>query len=282
MRKLGAFIAYTLLLLIIGRNLSFLPLLGSPPKAQTENTALKEKIQKLVKEQKGNYGISFKDLKTGNYFGINQEMMMTAASVNKVPIIAVLYSLENKGKINFNDQVTLQKEDLQDYGTGSLRYQKPGGTYSIKTLAKLTLQQSDNTAAHILANKIGEEVIQSTINSWGLKQTDIINNQTSSSDMQRLFEKIYRYEITTEGKTREFLSFMTETENEDRLPADLPSSASVIHKTGDGVGFIHDVGIIRVKGHTFFLGVLTSDIGSEEAQTRQTIAEIAKIIADSY
>lgn len=282
MRKLGAFIAYTLLLLIIGRNLSFLPLLGSPPKTQAENTALKEKIQKLVKEQKGNYGISFKDLKTGNYFGINQEMMMTAASVNKVPIIAVLYSLENKGKINFNDQVTLQKEDLQDYGTGSLRYQKPGGTYSIKTLAKLTLQQSDNTAAHILANKIGEEVIQSTINSWGLKQTDIINNQTSSSDMQRLFEKIYRYEITTEGKTREFLSFMTETENEDRLPADLPSSASVIHKTGDGVGFIHDVGIIRVKGHTFFLGVLTSDIGSEEAQTRQTIAEIAKIIADSY
>lgn len=280
MRKLGAFIAYTLLLLIIGRNLSFLPLLGSPPKTQTEDTALKEKVQKLLKEQKGNYGVSFKDLKTGNYFGINQEMMMTAASVNKVPIIAVLYYLENKGKINFNDQVTLQKEDIQDYGTGSLRYQKPGGTYSIKTLAKLTLQQSDNTAAHILANKIGEDVIQSTINSWGLKQTDIINNQTSSSDMQRLFEKIYRHEITTEGKTRELLSFMTE--NEDRLPSLLPSTASVIHKTGDGVGFIHDVGIITVKGHTFFLGVLTSDIGSEETQTRQTIAEIAKIIADSY
>ena len=109
MRKLGAFIAYTLLLLIIGRNLSFLPLLGSPPKTQVEDTSLKEKIQKLIKEQKGNYAVSFKDLKTGNYFGINQEMMVTAASVNKVPIIAVLYYLENKGKISFNDQVTLQK-----------------------------------------------------------------------------------------------------------------------------------------------------------------------------
>lgn len=75
---------------------------------------------------------------------------------------------------------------------------------------------------------------------------------------------------------------MTETENEDRLPADLPSSASVIHKTGDGVGFIHDVGIITLGTHSFFLGVLTSDIGSQETQTRKTIAEIAKMVADSY
>jgi len=280
MRKLATIIVYTLILLVIGRNLSFLPDFSTDH--IPDSTDLKNKVQKIIADKKGNYGISYLDLTTGKTFGINDTMMMTGASVNKVPIIAVLYYLENHGKINFNDQVTLQESDLQDYGTGSLRYQKPGGTYSLKSLIKLTLKESDNTAAHILNDKIGTDVIQKIITSWGMTQTDMGNNQTSSSDMAILLKKIYDNQITTPGKTKELLSFMTQTENEDRLPSELPKNTVVSHKTGDGVGFLHDVGIITKGEHTFFLGVLTSDIGSDEKGTKKTIGDIAKTIFDSY
>lgn len=280
MRKLITVIVYTIILLIVGRNLAFLPTFSDNHIPDASN--VKNKVQKIITGKKGNYAISYLDLKTGSTFGINDTMMMTAASINKVPIIAVLYYLENKGKIGFNEQITLQENDIQDYGTGSLRYEEPGGTYTVKSLAKLTLQQSDNTAAHILANKIGMDVIQQTINDWGLSQTSMNDNQTTSSDMAILFKKIYTNEITTAAKTKELLSFMTHTEIEDRLPSQLPSSVTVSHKTGDGVGFLHDVGIITKENTVFFLGVLSSDIGSDETTAKQTIGSIAKTVFDSY
>lgn len=280
MRKLVTVIVYTIVLLLIGRNLAFLP--DFQQNHIPDSTDLKTKVQKVIAGKKGNYAVTYLDLKTGKSFGINDTMMMTAASVNKVPIIAVLYYLENQGKIGFNEQVTLQDSDIQDYGSGSIRYGGAGQTYTIKSLAKLTLQESDNTAAHVLANKIGMDVIQSTINSWGLTQTSMNNNQTTTSDMAILFKRIYENKVTTPAKTKELLSFMTDTDIEDRLPSLLPDEAVVEHKTGDGVGFLHDVGIIRNDDDAFFVGVLTSDTGPDEASTKQTIGSIAKVIYDSY
>ena len=64
--------------------------------------------------------------------------------------------------------------------------------YSLRNLAKLALKQSDNTAAHVLSLKIGEENVQKLVDSWGLKQTDMVNNKTTVYDMSVLFEKIYK------------------------------------------------------------------------------------------
>ncbi len=94
---------------------------------------IKAETEKTISGRRGNYGIYFADFSTGQNFGINEKEMFVAASVNKVPIVATFYYLENKGKINFDKQITLQKRDIQDYGTGSLRYAKPGSTYSEKT-----------------------------------------------------------------------------------------------------------------------------------------------------
>jgi beta-lactamase class A len=280
MRKFLTIIVYTCVVLLIGRNLIFLPrfsVLSSPTSVASD---LKKETESIVKGKKGNYGVYFSDLTSGQNFGIHEREMFTAASVNKVPIVAVLYYLEHQGKVDFNDQITLQKRDIQDYGTGSLRYQKPGSTYSIKTLAKLALQQSDNTAAHILGERIGLDVVQDTITSWGLTQTDMEENQTTPYDMYLLFKKIYNHELTTDARSKELLSFMQDTDIEDRIPALLSSGTIVYHKTGDAVGSLNDVGIIMHDNKPFFLAVLTSDIGNTEAETKTTIATIAKSVID--
>jgi beta-lactamase class A len=280
MRKLFTILIYTLVILLIGRNLPFLPrfaVLSDPASIATD---IKRDTEKTIAGKKGNYGVYFADLTHDRTFGINEKEMFKAASVNKVPIVATFYSLENKGKLDFDKQITLQERDIQDYGTGSLRYQKPGATYSLKTLAKLALKQSDNTAAHILGEYIGRDVIQGYMEELGLRQTSIEENTTSPYDMYLLFKKIYENKITSEGKTQELLGFMTETDIEDRLPAKLPESVIVHHKTGDAVGALHDVGIIMYEDRPYFLGVMTSDIGNQETVTRETIAEIAKHITD--
>lgn len=280
MRKILTIIVYTLVVLLIGRNLPSLPRFTVLSNPETFATDLKRETQNEIQDKKGNYGIYFADLTSGKSFGINERELFKGASVNKVPIVAVLYSLAEEGEIDLDEQITLQQRDMQDYGTGSLRYQKPGTTYSLKTLAKLALKQSDNTAAHILSEKIGKRKIQETIETWGLTQTDMEENLTTPYDLYILFKKIYAHELTSQPRSQELLSFMRDTDIEDRIPLLLAKDIPVYHKTGDAVGGIHDVGIIEHDGKPFFLAVLTSDIGNTEEETRQAIASVAKNIVD--
>lgn len=75
---------------------------------------------------------------------------------------------------------------------------------------------------------------------------------------------------------------MIDTDIEDRLPAEMPDGTAVYHKTGDAIGSLHDVGIIKDGTTIFFLGVLTSDIGDDEQGTKKRIADIAKTILADY
>lgn len=285
-RKFATILVYSFLMLLVGRNVAFLPQFSLFTQTRGDQplfvTKTKQDIQNIIAKANGNYSVYFSDLTDGSSFGINEHEIFTGASINKVQIVTTLYYLENKGKINLDEQITLQQEDIQDYGTGSLRYKKPGSVYSLKTLAKLALQQSDNTAAFIISNRIGVATIQQIIERLGLTQTDMANNKTSLSDMRILFQKIYQDKITTPAKTQELLGFMRDTDIEDRLPALLPKDAVVYHKTADAVGSVHDVGIIEYHGKRFFLGVFTSNVAGKEDTTRVIIAHIAQTVFHAY
>ena len=106
------------------------------------------------------------------------------------------------------------------------------------------------------------------------------NNKTTLTDMHILFKKIYSGEIANKALTNELLDFLKDTDIEDRIPKLLPEDTVVYHKTGDAVGIIHDVGIVEQSNNAFFVGIMTSDIGNREEETKNAIAKIAKIIFD--
>ncbi len=282
MRKILAVVVYTLVILMIGRNLPSLPRFTVFSNPDNRAKEIRQEVLAATDEKKGNYGIYFADLKNGTAFGSNEYQVFTAASVNKVPLVMALYRLAEDGKVNLSEQITLQERDIQDYGTGSLRYEKPGATYTLQTLAKLSLKESDNTAAHILGEKVGHATAQRIIEDFGLTQTSISENTTSSYDLYLLFKGLYEHTLLSEAHSKELLGFMTETAIEDRLPALLPDEAVVAHKTGDEIGNIHDAGIIRMGEDVYFLSVLVSDFGPNETEARRTISEVAKKIVDYY
>ncbi len=273
-RRLAAIFVFAIFFIMLGRHLTFLPVINLS--RDTAENDLKKEVDKIIKNKKGFYSVYYKNFKTNESFGISENQTETGASVNKLPIIAALYYLSSKGKVSLDEKISIQKGDIQDYGTGSIRYQTLPATYSLRNLSKLALRQSDNTAAHVISVKIGEENVQKLIDSWGMKSTNMVNNKTTVYDMGILFEKIYNNQITDSANTKELLEFMTETEFEDRLPKGLPANIKIYHKTGDGEGFVHDLGIIETANGAYYLGVMTSDIGDQEEQTKKTIAEISK------
>lgn len=242
---------------------------------------LKKKVTDAIGDKWNNYSVFVSDLNSSFQMGINEHEVFTGASVNKLYILAALYDQAQNGKINFDQVITLQAEDIQDYGTGSIRYDSPGSTYSVKTLIRLMMQKSDNTAAFLLGNYVvGMDVIQTKLNGWGMTQTDMINNKTSNADAARLMEKIYRGNVTNPALTAEMLGFLKDTDYEDRLPGKLPKDVIVYHKIGSGeTGEVHDVGIV-IHGNTkYYVGILTTGAGDPDAAAKLE-ADVSKIIYD--
>jgi beta-lactamase class A len=115
---------------------------------------------------------------------------------------------------------------------------------------------------------------------FGLTQTNMAANKTSLTDMALLYQKIQNKDVTSPALTKELLGFMQNTDIENRLPGQLPKSTTVYHKTGDGVGFVHDVGIIKDGNDLYFVGVMSADVGGYENQAATTIAHISKRVYD--
>src|SRR3989338_3002767 len=244
-------------------------------------TEIKTDINKELANTTGTFSVYFYDLKTGDNFGINEDIVLTAASVNKIPILAALYHLAGKDEIDLDKIIVPQQKDIQDYGTGSMRYDKPGTPYSIKTLARLMMEKSDNTAAYLLASVIiGMDEIQKLLEEWGLTQTDMENNKTSVKDMFVITKKIYNGEISSEELNKEMVDFMDDSDFEDRISRGVPETITFYHKTGDEVGKVHDVGIVDLPERPYFLGILTTDVTDVE-ETKDKIARISRIVFSS-
>ena len=280
--------------IVVGAKLMMkpIPVISPVPEAPQENRVLaifsrkknpndlEKKIRDIIDDKVKDYSVVVEDYTSPFLMNLSETETFIGASLNKVPILAALYYSAQNGNVNLDQVITVQPEDIQDYGTGSIRYDGAGSTYSVKTLARLMIKQSDNTAAYILANQIiGFDKLQALVRQWGLTQTDMANNKTSNKDMAILFRKIYEEKIVNHAFTQEMLSFMKDTDFETRLPGSLPKEVSVYHKVGTEVGNIHDVGIVTNGKHTYYIGVLTNDI-TDDAATDQLIAKVSKTAYD--
>jgi len=279
---LTIFLSIVLLLFLGKKLIKFSPKNISPlPQESLEKSLTKQEllseIQRLI-EGKGTYSVYIYNLNNKEGFGLGEETVFIAASINKIPILASLYFLAGKGEIDLDKKIALQKKDIQDYGTGSIRYDPPGTQYSLKTLARLMMEKSDNTAGYILGEiVVGMEKVQELVNSWGLNQTDMANNQTSNHDMAVLLSLMYQGKITNEALTKEMMGFMDNSDFEERLPKFLPKNIKVYHKIGNEEGIIHDVGIIDFYQNPYYLGVFSIDAADLE-EAKRTIAQISKLV----
>jgi len=278
MRKTAIFLFYSFFLLILGRNLLFIPVisLGGTQKAK-DIEVIRQDVADLLQDKKGEFNVCYTDLITDESFGIHPDTVLTGASMNKLPVIGYLYSLAAKKEIDLQETVVIQKSDIQDYGTGVIRYEKPGKTYTLQYLAQLALQKSDNTAAHVLNIRLGEDNIQAYAYRLGMSATNMVENDTSCRDIQTFFKMLYTNKIATPVLTKEMMGYMENTDFEDRIPRLLPRGLHIYHKTGDGINFIHDGGIVS-NGKTPFILVVTSSNLSDGDEAKETIGKIAESI----
>ncbi|MGD0622049.1 MAG: serine hydrolase [Thermacetogeniaceae bacterium] len=245
---------------------------------ESENLGnLKTEIASYLKNYKGQYGVYYYDILSGQEFGINDEDQYTGASDEKIPINLYLYNKIKSGAVNPEGTLTYLQEDYEG-GTGGIQYEKVGTRYTVEDLSGLSIVDSDNVAANMLIRFLGMQNIKDYMQQVGGQVVVDGQNVSSPRDMGLYMKLVYEFCENNGTLGDDLMNNFLNTDFNDRLPALLPKSVKVAHKIGNDVGVVNDVGIV-FAAKPYIVAVMSKGVNEEEAPS--VIANISKMIYDS-
>ena len=143
---------------------------SNPPAAE-----LAAKLSRYLNETaaafNGVMGIFVKDLRSGQTFTVNADVVFPQASSIKIAVLIELFRQAQAGRLQLNERIEVNRSQMAG-GSGVLQdFAGVGSTLSLRDLAVLMIVLSDNTAANILIDRIGMESVNATLQQLGLAHT---------------------------------------------------------------------------------------------------------------
>ena len=241
---------------------------------------------------------------TSEMFLMNEHQMFHAASTVKTPVMVELYRQAEEGRFDLDDSIGVENEfrsivdgsryslTPEDDSYGKL-YNHIGEKRSIRTLMREMIAASSNLATNILIEKVGPKRTTQTMRRYGADSIQVrrgvedtkayrrgLNNETSAHDLLVILERIARGIAVSEAASKEMIQILKQQEYNDMIPARLPGSVEVAHKTGWITGLHHDSGIVFVPGGpTYVLVLLSQNLEDEDAGV-MAFARISQLVFD--
>jgi len=192
-------------------------------------SALQREITSYLDKQPGVYGLYFIDLQSGQEFGYNSKVVFHAASTFKLPMNLYLYRAVEQNQLELTEQLVFSEEHLEG-GTGILKNQTPGGSYSIAQLADYSILYSDNVATNILLDRLGKDNIKEYMRSLGGQIVENDQNITCPYDLAVYMQEVLHLAEQPAGE--KLLNNLFDNKLKDRIPAPLPPEIQVANKIG--------------------------------------------------
>ena len=225
--------------------------------------------------------------KGGTESGINATSRFPMYSVMKFPQALYVADFLIRNNIDLNTEVIVRKDELlQDTWSPMLKTFEDQRKFTYSELLALSLQQSDNNACDILFERCGGPgAVEKYIQNIGFKDIHIqktekqmhanpaLSNENwcTPQAMVELLDWFFVHHNENES-LRYIWKLMEECQTGgDRLPAAIPDSAKIVHKTGTGYPLpsglpsgICDVGIIILdNGQQFPIAVFITAPSSQ-------------------
>ncbi len=220
-----------------------------------------EALRRRLDAMPGNLSAVYKDLTTGEVFLYREEEPHIAASVIKLFLMAAVFQGFAEGAFSPEERILIRREDCVP-SCGVLTYLQGERTVSVRDLTELMIIVSDNTAANVLFDLVGEERLAEFLSvKLGLKKTVFrrkmfdagraaqgIENYVTAADAAWLLERIYKGELVSREASGEMYQILTHQRLNGKIPFYLHTFANapvIAHKTGEDSGVTHDVAIVE-------------------------------------
>jgi beta-lactamase class A len=242
------------------------PALGARPAAGSTADLIVQ-LDGLVRSFPGTPGLYVADpgLPQALYTHGADERFITA-SLYKLGILAEVESRVDAGTMSYRDQIEIQPEDITDDGS----YELAGTVMTVDEALEAMITISDNGTALAFWHQLGPPNINATLQKLGLGAFHIAlddddDNTATPRVIGQYFTLLAQRKLVSPAASERMLARLERQTINDRLPAELPPSTVVAHKTGNLVGVVHDAGIIYTSSGPRIVVGMTADADDEEA-----------------
>jgi beta-lactamase class A len=235
-------------------------------------------------------------------WSIDGERWFHAASTIKIAILVGVFAAIRDGRFLPHSRVHVRNRFLSAYeGTtyriasardaNSAVHAAIGKTMSVEELAGHMIVTSSNLATNLLLDLVGIGSIRAVLDELGVQGVELnrgvedemawehgINNRVTANGLVALLRGLAAKEAVSEAAAERMLEILHEQQFRSGIPAGLPETARIAHKTGEISTVAHDAGVVYLEGREpYALAILTEwDVG--EGSRHRTIAAIARTV----
>ena len=225
-------------------------------------TKEKQVLSEITREMEtipGHLGFYYKNLVTGLEYGVRESEAFLAASVIKLPLYLHVLQRAGEGNLDMAQKLTVADWEKMPSCGGLSQFTGPVEA-DIRTLCRLMIVLSDNTATNKLFRLCGLAECNAAFREMGLEKTVVrrllfdseaaargLENTICPREMGMLLEMLYRQEFVSEAVCREAVDTLLKQQVDHKLDGKLCGAVPIAHKTGEDTRLSNDVGIVFAR-----------------------------------
>ncbi len=211
-----------------------------------------------------------------------------SASMIKVFILATAMEMVKDGNLSLDQNLTLHSYDKVG-GAGVLGGYASGTQLSLRTVLKLMITESDNTATNMIIDLIGMQTINDYIKEKNYNDTILQRkmmdfngreNYSSVKDLGNIFTKIYNHQCVSPECDDVMIEFLLGQTDTECLNTALPN-LRIAHKTGALSGLFDEGGIIYGSNNGDIILVMMTENFAGEKTVINSMKKFARHVANN-
>jgi beta-lactamase class A len=266
----------------------------------SRRTSLETTLRSMIAASGAEVAVAFRTLDGRSEILIDPDKPFHAASTMKVPVMIELFRQARAGTVSLDEpldirngfrsivdgsQYQLSEGDDSDIAI----YAAVGKTLTLEQLNEAMITVSSNFATNLLIEKLGVEKIRATVTTLGAEGMQILrgvedqkafdkglNNSTTARGLLVLFERLGHGRAIDPTSDAAMVAVLKRQTFNDAMPAGLPPSIEVAHKTGNITRIHHDAGIVFAK-RPYVLVMLVRGM-QEQKESAALMAAISKVV----
>jgi beta-lactamase class A len=232
---------------------------------------LDARLTEIAQEAPGVMGIAVVDLTSDERVGVNETLVFPQGSAIKIPVLLELYRQAEAGALRLDERVQVSAAD-QVGGSGVLRSFGDGTSQvSLRDLAVLMINLSDNTATNLLIDRVGMENVNRTMQEIDLGNTKLQRrmirpedsargneNLSTPAEAAQLMARIAHCELPINPAHCADLRSILEIPKSGSLADPIPSGVPVAWKPGGITGVSTAWGIVGLEGRPYAIAAMVN------------------------
>jgi beta-lactamase class A len=269
---------------------------------QEKTAELHAACERVMSESKAvAYAIALHDYEDGFRFAINAERQFHAASTMKVAILLAIGKAIDEERIRPDNTLHVRNRFLSAAEGAPFRidpetdgypplHRLIGRAAKISDLTEWMIVSSSNLATNLLLDYLTVEYVREIVRAAGVTGLELrrgvddvkafeqnFNNETTAQGLLELFAAL-RGDFLSKAARDRVLNILLQQRFNSMIPAQLPETARVAHKTGEISTACHDGGIIYLPEREPYILVVLTETAPEATGRREAIAQVSAAI----